>query len=311
MVTVLVHGWWGLNPDTRYAQAAHFFIYDTVKIAFLLVAIIFLITLVRTWFDTDRIRIWLSGKPPWLGYLMAAVFGIITPFCSCSAIPLFIGFLQARIGVGVTFAFLISAPMNNEVAIGLLLILFGWKVTLVFVLLGLVVAMLGGFLMDRLRAERWVLVDVQPLKELKAFERNEPLAARARESWIHTADLFKKIIPYVLIGVGVGAWIHGYIPSDLISRYAGAENPFAVPMAVLMGVPMYANAIGVVPMVEALVAKGMLLGTALSFMMAVATLSLPEAMILKRVLSWRLIGLFFGVVTAGMVLVGYIINLIF
>ncbi len=307
----LIYDQAGLDAASRLGHAVHFFIYDTVKIAFLLVAIIFLITLVRTWFDTEKIRLWLHGKPAWLGYLMAAVFGIITPFCSCSAIPLFIGFLQARIPIGVTFAFLISAPMNNEVAIGLLLILFGWQATLVFVALGLIVAIAGGYLMDRLRAERWLLVDIQPLGALKRFERHEPLTQRAKEAWSHTTDLFKKIMPYVLIGVGIGAWIHGFVPGDLVARYAGAENPFAVPLAVLMGVPMYANAIGVVPMIEALVAKGMLLGTALAFMMAVATLSLPEAMILKRVLSLKLIAIFFGIVAAGIILTGYVMNLIF
>lgn len=310
-VDFLVFDRMGLDAASHLGQAVHFFIYDTVKIALLLAVIIFAITLVRTWFNTEKVRLWLHGKPAWLGYLMAAVFGVITPFCSCSAIPLFIGFLQARIPIGVTFAFLISAPMNNEVAIGLLLVLFGWKATLVFVALGLLVAIAGGYLMDKLRAERWILIDVMPIKELKVFERNEPMNERIKESWSHTAELFKKIMPYVLIGVGVGAGIHGFVPGDFVARYAGSENPFAVPLAVLMGVPMYANAIGVVPMIEALVAKGMELGTALSFMMAVATLSLPEAMILKRVMNLKLIGLFFGLVTAGIILVGYAINLIF
>ena len=310
-VDFLVFDQMGLDAASRLGHAVHFFIYDTVKIALLLAAIIFAITLVRTWFNTEKVRLWLHGKPAWLGYLMAAIFGVVTPFCSCSAIPLFIGFLQARIPIGVTFAFLISAPMNNEVAIGLLLVLFGWEATAVFVVLGLLVAIAGGFLMDKLRAERWILIDVMPIKELKVFERNEPMGERIRESWSHTAELFKKIMPYVLIGVGVGAGIHGFVPGDFVARYAGSENPFAVPLAVLMGVPMYANAIGVVPMIEALVGKGMELGTALAFMMAVATLSLPEAMILKRVMNLKLIALFFGLVTAGIILVGYAINLIF
>lgn len=301
----------GFGLEGRVADALHFFIYDTIKIWFLLLTIIFAVSFLRTWFNTEKVRAYLSGKSEFTGNVLAALFGIITPFCSCSAIPLFLGFLQARIPIGVTFSFLISAPLNNEIAIAMLFGLFGWKITAVYIGFGLFVAIIGGFIIGRMGVEKYILIEVKPLDaELEMPQILLTTRERVREAWANTWDIFKKIYLYVLLGVGIGAWIHGYVPTDFIARYTGADNPFAVLLAVLMGIPMYSNAAGVMPLVEALTDKGMLLGTALSFMMAVTALSLPEAVILKRLLHTRLIALFFGIVGSGIIGVGYLFNMI-
>jgi len=292
-------------------DAVNFFIYDTVKIWFLLITIIFAVSFLRTWFNTEYVRAHLQGKPALYGHGAAALFGIITPFCSCSAIPLFLGFIQARIPLGVTFSYLISAPMNNEIAIAMLFSLFGWKVTAIYIGFGLMVAIIGGWVIGKLNMEDQILMDVKPIDEaLHADVVKMTFKARAKEAWDYTWDIFKKIYIYVMIGVGVGAWIHGYIPTDFIATYTGEGNPFAVIIAVLMGIPMYSNAAGVMPLVEVLTSKGMLLGTALSFMMAVTALSLPEALILKKIISMKLIGLFFGIVGLGIICIGYLFNFI-
>lgn len=297
--------------EGKLADATHFFIYDTLKIWFLLLTIIFAVSFLRTWVNTEYVRAHLQGKSPFYGHVAASLFGIITPFCSCSAIPLFLGFIQARIPIGVTFSYLISAPMNNEIAIAMLFGLFGWKVTSIYIGFGLVVAILGGYLIGKLGMEKEILIDVKPLdSELEANLVKLSFQERAKEAWSYTYDIFKKIYLYVLVGVAVGAWIHGYIPTDFIARYTGEGNPFAVIIAVIMGIPMYSNAAGVMPLVEVLTAKGMLLGTALSFMMAVTALSLPEALILKKIISLKLIGIFFAIVGSGIIVIGYLFNLI-
>ena len=290
-------------------EAINFFIYDTFKIWFLLLTIIFVVSYLRTHFNTEYVRAYLQGKSAFTGNVLAALFGIITPFCSCSAIPLFLGFIQARIPLGVTFSFLISSPMNNEIAIALLFGLFGWKVTAIYIGFGLLVAILGGYFIGKMNMDKYILLDVKPMEgELDEVKITLTFKQRVKEAWDYTADIFKKIWFYVLIGVGIGAFIHGYIPADFIATYAGAGNPFAVIIAVLMGIPMYSNAAGVMPLVEVLTGKGMLLGTALAFMMAVTALSLPEAMILKRILHIKLIALFFGIVGFGIICIGYLFN---
>ncbi len=297
--------------EGKLADALHFFIYDTVKIWFLLLTIIFAVSFLRTWVNTEYVRAHLQGKSALYGHVGASLFGIITPFCSCSAIPLFLGFIQARIPVGVTFSYLISAPMNNEIAIAMLFGLFGWKVTAIYIGFGLMVAIIGGYFIGKMGAEKEILLDVKPIdSELEAGLVSLTVKERAKEAWGYTLDIFKKIYMYVLLGVGVGAWIHGYIPTDFIARYTGEGNPFAVIIAVMMGIPMYSNAAGVMPLVEVLTGKGMLLGTALSFMMAVTALSLPEALILKKIISIRLIGLFFAIVGSGIIIIGYLFNTI-
>ncbi len=312
IVDKLVYETWAISADTALGSALHFFIYDTIKIFILLITIIFLVSFLRTYFNTEKVRVYLQGKSEFTGNIFTALFGIITPFCSCSAIPLFLGFMQARIPVGITFSFLISAPLNNEIAIAMLFGLFGWKVTAIYIGFGLAVAIVGGYFIGKIpNIEKYVLIPVTPIEgELEDFEIKLSFKQRVKDAWEYTVDIFKKIYLYVMIGVGIGAFIHGYIPADFISKYAGGDAWYAVPVAVIMGIPMYSNAAGVMPLVEVLTAKGMLLGSALSFMMAVTALSLPEAMILKRILDVKLIGIFFTVVGFGILLVGYVFNAI-
>lgn len=300
-----------LGLSGHLGSALNFFIYDTVKIWFLLVTIIFVVSYLRTHFNTEYVRAHLQGRSELYGNILAALFGIVTPFCSCSAIPLFLGFIQARIPIGVTFSFLISSPMNNEVAIALLFGLFGFKITAIYIGFGLLVAILGGMFIGKLNMQKYILLDVKPMEgELDEVNIELTQKERLKEAYDYTADIFKSIYLYVVLGVGIGAFIHGYIPADFIAQYAGADNPFAVLIAVIMGIPMYSNAAGVMPLVEVLTSKGMLLGTALSFMMAVTALSLPEAMILKKILHVRLIATFFSIVGLGIIAIGYIFNFI-
>jgi hypothetical protein len=312
IVDTLVYETWALDSSTALGSAVHFFIYDTIKIFILLITIIFAVSFLRTYFNTEKVRVYLQGKSEFSGNILAALFGIITPFCSCSAIPLFLGFMQARIPVGITFSFLISAPLNNEIAIAMLFGLFGWKITLIYIGFGLAVAILGGYLIGKIpNVQKYILIPVTPIEgELENVEIKLSIKQRVKEAWDYTADIFKKIYLYVMIGVGIGAFIHGYIPADFIAKYAGGDAWYTVPMAVLMGIPMYSNAAGVMPLVEVLTSKGMLLGSALAFMMAVTALSLPEAMILKRILDIKLIAIFFGIVGFGILLVGYMFNII-
>ena len=311
LVDVLVYGILELDKASALGSALHFFIYDTVKIYILLVLIIFAVSFLRTYFNTEKVRVYLQGKSEFTGNVLAALFGIITPFCSCSAIPLFLGFMQARIPLGITFSFLISSPMNNEIAIALLFGLFGWKVTALYIGFGLLVAIIGGFVVGRLKMEKYILIPVTPMNgDLEDVKIELSFKQRVSDAWHYTSDIFKKIYPYVLVGVGIGAFIHGFIPTEFILKYAGSNTWYSVPLAVLLGIPMYSNAAGVMPLMEVLTGKGMLLGTALSFMMAITALSLPEAMILKRILHVKLIATFFGIVALGIMGVGYLFNAI-
>ena len=297
----------GLEKGSHLGDALHFFIYDTLKIFILLITIIYLVTLLRSYFPIEKARDYLSGKHKLVGHVFAAIFGVITPFCSCSAIPLFLGFLQARIPLGVTFSYLISAPLSDAVVIAMLFSIFGWKIALLYVGVGLLIAIVAGLIIGAMNLEKEVLIEVKPVN--MQYEANETkFSHKLKESWEYTVDIFKKIYLYVIIGVGIGAFIHGYIPADFITKYAGGDVWYAPIVAVLMGIPMYSNAAGILPLVEVLTQKGMLLGTALSFMMAVVALSLPEAMILKRVLSVKLISIFFGIVGFAILLTGYLFN---
>ncbi|WP_024954613.1 permease [Sulfurospirillum arcachonense] len=308
-VDYLIYDLFGMSG--RFADALHFFIYDTIKIWFLLLLIIYVVSFLRTYFNTEYVRDYLQGKSKLTGNVLAALFGVITPFCSCSAIPLFLGFMQARIPKGVTFSFLISSPMNNEIAIALLFSLFGWKIALLYITFGLLTAIIGGYAIGEIGRDEDILILVVPSNCCGNTELvKDSLHVKSIEAWNNTWDIYKKIYLYVLLGVGVGALFHGYIPADFVAKYTGEGNPFSVLIAVLMGVPMYASAAAMMPLVEVLTSKGMLLGTALSFMMAVTALSLPEAMILKKILHVRLIGMFFGIVGLGIVVVGYVFNAI-
>ena len=307
----LVYSAGGLDPASRIGSGVHFFGYDTVKIVLLLVGIIFVVTVARSFMSVERTRALLGGKREGLGNVLAAGLGVVTPFCSCSAVPAFIGFVAAGVPIGVTMSFLIASPMVNEVAIALLLGLFGIGPTLLYVGAGLVVAVVGGLVLGRLHAERWVESFVfetrlrgQVIDSTVGLSWDDRLAIGREE----VASILRKIWPYLLVGIGLGAFIHGWAPADFFARYAGADNPFAVPLAVLIGVPLYSNAAGVLPLVEALHDKGLPMGTLLAFMMAVVALSLPEMILLRRVLKPRLIAVFIAVVAVGIVAVGYLFN---
>jgi len=301
-----------LQKESSLGESVHFFFYDTIKIFILLLTIIFAVSFLRTYFNTEKVRVYLQGKSEFSGNVLASLFGVITPFCSCSAIPLFLGFMQARIPVGITFSFLISSPLNNEIAIAMLFGLFGWEITAVYIGFGLLVAILGGYAIGKIKnVEKYVLIPVTPLEgELEDVKITLSFVQRIKEASDYTFDIFKKIYIYVMIGVGIGAGIHGYIPADFIAKWAGGDAWYAVLISVIMGIPMYSNAAGVMPLIEVLTDKGMLLGSALSFMMAVTALSLPEAMILKKILDTKLIAIFFAIVGFGILLVGYMFNMI-
>lgn len=298
-----------IDKNSHLGEALNFFIFDTIKIFILLISIIYLVTILRSYFPIEKARDYISGKNRVVGHFLAAIFGVLTPFCSCSAIPLFLGFLQARIPLGVTFSYLISAPLSDAVVIAMLFSLFGWKIALLYVCVGLLIAIVAGLIIGAMNLEKEVLIDVKPM-DFSYEEEKIEFSKRLKESWEYTIDIFKKIYLYVVVGVGIGAFIHGYVPTDFISAYAGGDVWYAPIVAVIMGIPMYSNAAGILPLVEVLTSKGMLLGTALSFMMAVVALSLPEAMILKRVLSLKLISIFFGIVGVSILFTGYLFNYI-
>ncbi len=300
----------GLQPDTHLGEALNFFIYDTIKIFLLLCTIIFVVAIIRSSFPPERTKRILSHKREYVGNVIAALLGIVTPFCSCSAVPLFIGFVESGVPLGVTFSFLVSSPMVNEVALIMLWGMFGWKIALIYIGTGLLVAIVSGIIIGRLKMEKHVQDYVWEMQ----VGQQEIVEQTFRDKLVYardyTRDLLKKVFPYVVIGVGLGAFIHGYVPQDFLARWAGPDNPFAVPVAVALGVPLYSNAAGVIPIVHALTSKGMAIGTVLAFMMAVTALSLPEAIILSNVLKRRLLVTFFGIVATAIVFVGYLFNMI-
>jgi uncharacterized membrane protein YraQ (UPF0718 family) len=300
-----------LNSSARVVESVRFFVYDSVKIALLLTGIIFVVTFGRSYLSVERTRALLGGRREGVGNVMAAGLGVVTPFCSCSAVPAFIGFVAAGVPIGVTLSFLIASPLVNEVAIGLLVSMFGVRIALLYVAAGLVVATVAGWVLGRLGVQRWVepfvfetrlhgeIVD--PSAGLTLVQRVE-IAAEEVRSILH------RIWPYLLVGIGLGAVIHGWAPEDLFTRVAGAGNPFAVLIAVAIGVPLYSNAAGVMPLVQALYEKGLPMGTLLAFMMSVVALSLPELILLRRVLKLPLLAAFVAVTAAGIVAVGYLFN---
>lgn len=300
-----------IKPGTLLASGFNFFIFDTFKIFLLLLIIIFAISFLRTYLPPEKIRGFLIKKNKLTGHILAALLGIITPFCSCSAIPLFLGFIEAGVPLGVTFSFLIASPMINEIAVVMLLGMFGWKIALLYILSGLLIAIGAGIIIGRMKAEK-LLVPFEYSSKHNLQTNSLIISPKNRLTYAlnYTFNLIKKIWPYVLFGVGLGAWIHGYIPADFLTRYAGADSWYAVPLAVLIGIPLYANAGGVVPLVSALTEKGVALGTTLAFMMSVTALSLPEFLILKKIMKTKLILIFAGIVGLGIMLTGIIFNLI-
>ncbi|MDO8786897.1 MAG: permease [Sulfuritalea sp.] len=303
-----------LTRQTHLGEAVHFFFYDTPKVLLLLTGIVFLMGVVHTFVAPERTRAMLSGKRLGVGNVLAASLGIVTPFCSCSAVPLFIGFLSAGVPLGVTFSFLISAPMVNEVALALLFAMFGWKVAGLYLGLGLTVAIVAGMVIGKLGMERYLEDWVRAMQATQSADyAGEALhwTERIDAGVAHVRDIVGKVWPYILAGIGVGAAIHGYVPEDFMASIMGRDAPWwSVPAAVLIGVPMYSNAAGIIPIVEALIGKGAALGTVLAFMMSVIALSLPEMIILRKVLKLPLIATFAGVVALGILLVGYVFNLV-
>ena len=305
----VAYGVFGLAEGGRFGGALEFFVYDTIKIFALLGAVIFAVSFLRSWFPPERARRLLSHKKLFIGNALASLLGIVTPFCSCSAVPLFIGFVEAGVPLGVTFSFLIASPMINEVAVVLLLGMFGPKIAAIYVGAGLTVAMASGILIGKLRLERWV--EPQPRRALKlslVTERAMTLDERVVYARRAAADIIRTVWAYVIVAIAIGGFIHGYVPEDFLVRYAGPGNPLAVPLAVLMGIPLYASAAGIVPVVYALMEKGLAMGTVLAFMMAVTGISFPEMVILRKVLKPQLLGVFAGIMAVAIIAVGYLFN---
>jgi hypothetical protein len=296
-------------PHGRLGESAAFFLYDVPKILLLLSGMIFLISIVRTFFSPERTRALLGGKREGVGNILAAMLGIVTPFCSCSAVPLFIGFVESGIPLGVTFSFLIAAPTINEVAIVMLLGLFGWKIASLYILSGLVIAIVAGFIIGRLKLERYVEDFVWKIHSQGAIEGEKlTWSVRFERAWESVKEIIKKVWLYVIVAIAIGAAIHGYVPQSALAGIMGKQAWWSVPVAVLLGIPLYSNAAGMIPIVSALIEKGASLGTALAFMMAVVGLSLPEAIILRRVLKPQLLVIFFGTVAAAIIIIGYFFN---
>ena len=311
----LVHGIFGIDAATPLGIAVNFFVYDTIKIVILLFTISLVMGIINAYFPIERLRQYLTTHKLYgLDYFLAALFGGITPFCSCSSVPLFIGFVKGGIPLGVTLTFLIASPLVSEVAIAMFLGSFGWKVTLIYVVSGTVLSMIAGYILGKMRLERylsdWVKnAQMQSNAQSEQWEAEKTpflkrLPAITKESW----GIVRGVLLYIIIGIGIGATMHGYVPEGFFEQYLSAENWWGVPLAVILAVPVYANPASVVPVIEVFVAKGIPLGTAIAFMMAIIGLSIPEATMLKKVMTWRLIGIFFGVVTLLIVISGYLFN---
>jgi len=303
----------GLDAKTHLGEAVSFFAYDTPKVLLLLTLVVFGMGVVRSFFSPEKTRALLAGKREGIGNVLAASLGIVTPFCSCSAVPLFIGFVSAGVPLGVTFSFLISAPMVNEVALGLLFGLVGWKVALTYLAFGLAVAIVSGWVIGRLHLEHWLEDWVRNIRAgaIDLVPADLTVIDRIKAGIEAIRDIVGNVWPWIIAGIATGAFIHGYVPSDLLATIMGRGAWWSVPAAVLIGIPMYSNAAGIIPVVEALLAKGAALGTVLAFMMSVIALSLPEMIILRKVLTLRLIAVFVGVVGTGILAVGFLFNILF
>ena len=307
----LIYNIFGVAKDSSLGSALNFFVFDTIKIFILLLIIIYAITFIRSFFPPEKTRKILAKNKgsAFIGHVLAALLGIVTPFCSCSAVPLFIGFVEAGVPLGVTFSYLIAAPMVNEVALGMLYGLFGWKIALIYVASGEIIAIVSGMILGKMKLEKYVEGYVYEIKVNADLDLPEPtMKERLIDSWNFTRDLIKKIWIYVIIGIAIGGVMHGWIPAGALAKYAGKDNPFAVFVAVVIGIPLYSNAAGVIPLVSELTRAGVATGTALSFMMAVTALSLPEMILLRRVLKPKLLAIFISIVGLGIVFTGYMFN---
>jgi len=309
----LVYSIIGLEKDTHLTNAIWFFIFEVPKVLLLLVLVVFAVGIIRSYFSPERTRKILGGKSLFTGNVLASSLGVVTPFCSCSAIPLFLGFVQSGVPLGVTFSFLIAAPMINEVALVMLFGLFGWQTALLYAATGLLIAITAGYVIGRLNLERFVegWVYETKAKQLEFIEEKITFEERIESGIIAVKEIVAKVWIYIVLGIAVGAGIHGYVPENFMASLMGKSAWWSVPLSVLIGIPMYSNAAGIIPIVQALLEKGASLGTVLAFMMSVIGLSLPETIILKKVLKIQLIGIFIGVVGVGIIIVGYLFNFIF
>lgn len=307
---LLVYNWMGLDSATRLGESVHFFFYDTIKIIFLLSIMIFVISIIRSYFPPEKTKKLLSNYKKLTAHLMASVLGVVTPFCSCSSVPIFIGFVESGIPLGVTFSFLITSPIVNEVALVMLYTIFGWRIGTLYLISGIVVGVIGGIVIEKLGMEKYVEEYVYQISagedEIEELDWNDRIAFAKEE----VKEIVGRVWKYVIIGIGLGALIHGYAPADLLAQYAGPNNPLSVIAAVAVGIPLYANAVGTIPIVEALMGKGVALGTALSFMMATTALSLPAMIILRKVIKPKLITVFVTVVGVSIIGVGYMFNFV-
>lgn len=307
----LTYSIFGIAKETVMASAVNFFIFDTIKIFILLAVIIFVVSIIRSFLPPEKIRTILSSEKKYFGNVLASLLGIITPFCTCSAIPLFLGFLEAGVPLGTTFSFLVASPMINEVALVLLFGMFGWKIALMYIVSGLIISIISGIVIGHLKVENLVEEFVYKSNQNgKLLLPSLTWGQRISYAKNYTIEIIKKVWIYVVIGIGIGAWIHGYVPTDFLAQYASADKWYAVPLAVLVGIPLYSNAAGVIPLVGVLTEKGVAIGTSLAFMMAVTALSLPEFMILKKVMKIRLIVIFASIVGLGIIFTGYLFNLV-
>jgi hypothetical protein len=306
----LVYQVLGIKQGTMLGEALNFFLYDTMKVFLLLAVIIFVVAIIRSFFPPERARKLLRHRREYVGNFLAACLGIVTPFCSCSAIPLFIGFVEAGLPLGVTFSFLIASPTVNEVALVMLWGLFGWRIALLYTVTGVILAFFGGIIIGKLKLEHLVEDYIYQIKMGESAQIVPTWKERLTYARAYTKDILKRVWLFVLIGIGIGAWIHGYVPMDLVVKYAGPGNPFAVIVAVLIGIPLYSNAAGTIPIVQALVEKGLPMGTALAFMMSIVAISTPELIILRKVIKPKLIAIFAGVVAVSIIIIGYLFNMI-
>jgi uncharacterized membrane protein YraQ (UPF0718 family) len=312
----LIYSLFAIEQHTKLGDALNFFVFDTLKIALLLFVITTVMGIVNSYFPVDKVRNFLSrNKLYGLEYLFASTFGVITPFCSCSSVPLFIGFVKGGIPLGITFTYLITAPLVNEVAIAIFLGAFGFKITAIYVGTGIVLGIIGGFTLGKLKLEKqlspWVQDIIANAQTEAEFEADKQTLAKRFPGILKEAyTIVKGVAPYIVIGIAIGGLMHGFIPTGFFEAYISRKNPFAVPIAVILGMPMYSNAAGVIPVIQVLAAKGVPLGTAIAFMMGVIGLSLPEAMLLKKVMNWKLIAFYFGTIGFFMILSGYFFNLI-
>lgn len=315
IANLVVYDWLGLADTSHWSQALHFFIYDSLKISFLVVFVISLMGVINSYFPVDKVREFLEGKKLYgFEHFLASMLGAITPFCSCSSIPLFIGFLKGGIPLGVTLSFLITSPLVNEIALILFLGIFGLKVTLTYAAAGILVGTVVGFILSKFGLEKYLEDWVQEQLKIKIaqakIEDNRTISERIPEIQAEAIDTFKKIIPYVLVGIAIGGLIHGFVPTDYFEQYMGKDNFFAVPISTVLAMPMYSNASGVIPVIQSLVDKGVPIGTAMAFMMSVVGLSLPEALLLKKVMKPKLIAIYFSAVGLSIVCIGYLFNII-